>query len=301
MPTSDQQTIALPADAAETQASLSADMHIVDTLIAERGRLVMASPWWPVIKPFAYKILRYRSAVDMADTIANMEPKAVFDHLSELLTLNVTTLGLERVPAEGPVVLVSNHPTGIADGVVLYDAIKKRRSDLAIFANRDAIRINPRLSKMIVPVEWRSGFKSREKTKETLKIAANAFSSQQVVVLFPSGRLAYWHEGKLTERPWMTSALALARKNKAPIIPMHMGGRNSGLFYFLARVSTELRDMTVFNELLNKKNAEFRVHFGKPISPDALQGDLAEHTDRLRVHCAETLATDPDAEFGCSG
>ncbi|WP_299809216.1 GNAT family N-acetyltransferase [uncultured Roseibium sp.] len=297
MRTTDQTTdapSARPQSAAQRQL---AEQHIVDTLIAERGKLVMASPWWPFIRPFAHNFLRYKSAVKMADTIAPMNALDVFSHLSDLLKLDVTTLGLERVPSEGPVVLVSNHPTGIADGIVLYDAIKARRDDLAIFANRDAIRINPRLAEMIIPVEWRADFKSREKSKETLKIASSAFSKERVVVLFPSGRLAYWHGGKLTERPWMSSALALARKNKAPIIPMHMGGRNSGLFYFLARVSTELRDMTVFNELLNKKNAKFNVHFGKPIRPERLQGDLGELTEQMRIHCAETLANDPDAEF----
>nr|WP_282449384.1 1-acyl-sn-glycerol-3-phosphate acyltransferase [Roseibium sp. CAU 1639] len=287
----------MPTRPQAASKKLVSDPHIVDTLIAERGKLVMASPWWPLIRPFAHKILRYKSAVDMADTIAQMEALDVFAHLSDLLELDVTTLGLDRVPATGPVVLVSNHPTGIADGVVLYDAIKPRRDDLSIFANRDAIRINPRLADMIVPVEWRADFKSQEKSKETLKIARAAFSKERVVVLFPSGRLAYWHDGKLTERPWMTSALALAKKNKAPIIPMHMGGRNSGLFYFLARVSTELRDMTVFNELLNKKNARFNVHFGKPIRPERLEGDLGELTEQMRIHCAETLAQDPDAEF----
>ncbi|ASP35557.1 GNAT family N-acetyltransferase [Labrenzia sp. VG12] len=297
MRTTDQTTDTLPARHQAAAQKPIAEKHIVDVLIAERGKLVMASPWWPIIKPFAHKILRYSSAVDMADTIAAMEAQDVFAHLSRLLTLDVTTLGLDRVPAEGPVVLVSNHPTGIADGVVLYDAIKSRRADLSIFANRDAIRINPRLADMIVPVEWRADFKSQEKSKETLKIARAAFSKERVVVLFPSGRLAYWNDGKLTERPWMTSALALARKNKAPIIPMHMGGRNSGLFYFLARVSTELRDMTVFNELLNKKNAKFNVHFGKPIRPERLKGDLGQLTEQMRIHCAETLAEDPNAEF----
>lgn len=297
MRTTDQTTNSLPARSRTGSTRQLADPHVVDVLISERGKQVMASPWWPFIKPVAYKILRYRSAVDMANTISQMEALDVFAHLSDLLKLNVTTLGLDRVPTEGPVVLVSNHPTGIADGVVLYDAIKSRRNDLAIFANRDAIRINPRLADMIIPVEWRNDFKSRQKSKETLKIASSAFAQERVVVLFPSGRLAHWHEGKLTERPWMTSALALARKNKAPIIPMHMGGRNSGLFYFLARVSTELRDMTVFNELLNKKNAEFRVHFGKPISPEKLRGELGELTEQMRIHCAETLADNPDAEF----
>ena len=293
----DQTTTTLPKCDEPTAHRRHLDPHIVDVLIAERGKQVMASPWWPLIRPFAFKILRYRSAVDMADTIAQMEAHDVFTHLSDLLELEVTTLGLDRVPTDGPVVLVSNHPTGIADGVVLFDAIRKRRSDLAIFANRDAVRINPRLADMIIPVEWRADFKSRQKSKETIKIASAAFAKERVVVLFPSGRLAYWNDGKLTERPWMTSALALARKNKAPIIPMHMGGRNSGLFYFLARVSTELRDMTVFNELLNKKHAKFQVNFGKPIRPERLEGDLTELTDQMRIHCAETLATDPDAEF----
>ncbi|WP_298985102.1 1-acyl-sn-glycerol-3-phosphate acyltransferase [uncultured Roseibium sp.] len=297
MRTTDQTTNALPARREAALQKQAPEQHIVDSLIAERGKLVMASPWWPIIKPFAYKILRYKSAVDMADKIAQMEAVDCFAHLSSLLQLDVTTIGLERVPAQGPVVLVSNHPTGIADGIVLYDAIKACRDDLSIFANRDAIRINPRLADMIVPVEWRADFKSRTKSKETLKLASSAFTKERVVVLFPSGRLAHWHQGKLTERPWMTSALALARKNKAPIIPMHMGGRNSGLFYFLARVSTELRDMTVFNELLNKKNAKFSVHFGKPIRPERLAGDLSELAEQMRVHCAETLATDPDAEF----
>jgi len=297
VPTSDQSTSALTTSDAGAYASHYKRDHIVDTLIAERGQKVMASPWWPLIRPFAFKILRYRSAVDMADAIGSMDAQGVFAHVSDLLRLNVTTTGLERVPADGPVVMVSNHPTGIADGIVFYDAIKPRRADLSIFANRDAIRINPRLADMIVPVEWRADYKSREKTKETLRLAASAFDKGRAVVLFPSGRLAHWHGGKLTERPWMTSAVALARKNKAPIIPVHMGGRNSGLFYFLARVSTELRDMTVFNELLNKKNAEFTVNFGKPIDPDLVAGDLSDITERMRIHCAETLAANPDADF----
>ncbi|MCR9061199.1 MAG: acyltransferase, partial [Rhodobacteraceae bacterium] len=119
MRTTDQTTNTLPAHRQAALQRQVADQHIVDALIAERGKLVMASPWWPFIKPFAYRILRYRSAVDMADTIAQMEAVDVFARLSDILTLNVTTKGLDRVPTEGPVVLVSNHPTGIADGIVL--------------------------------------------------------------------------------------------------------------------------------------------------------------------------------------
>ena len=261
----------------------------------------MSAPWWPVVRPFIFKMLRYRQAVEMADTIAPMSALDVFDHVSDLLQLNVAVQGLNNVPARGPVVLVSNHPTGIADGIALYDAIRDRRRDLAIFANRDAIRVNPRLAEMIVPVEWRPEFKNRDKARETLKLAARAFEQARAVVLFPSGRLAHWHDGRLTERPWMTSAIALARRHRVPIIPIHMSGRNSRLFYALARISTELRDMTVFNELLNKKDFRFKVTFGEPIAPGALQGNLDELTSQLRLHCTETLRTMPSARFLSAG
>ncbi len=271
--------------------------HITDVLIAERGRRIMSAKWWPLVRPAAYKVLHYRDAREMADDLSVLSAQAVFEYLSKRLNMAVTTRNSERVPVSGSVVLVSNHPTGIGDGIALYDAIKARRRDLSIFANRDAIRVAPRLSEMIVPVEWRTDFKSKSKTKETLRITAKAFEDERVVVLFPSGRLAYWADGKLNERPWMTSAVALARRNSAPVIPVHISARNSGLFYFLARVSTELRDMTVFHELLNKTNQPFSVHFGHPIAPDALRGNLDTVTERLQKHCAITLRDDLDARF----
>lgn len=282
------------------EADTRSDAHrIVDALIAERGQKIMEAPWWPAARPLVQGVLRYPEAVRMAETIAPMQAEAVFEHLSQRLALDVVTLNADRLPASGKVVIVSNHPTGIADGVALWDAVKHRRRDLSIFANRDAIRLNPRLADMIVPVEWRSAFKTREKTRETIRLSTRAFDEARAVVLFPSGRLAYWNqeEHRLCERPWMSSALALARRYDAPIVPIHMGARNSGLFYFLARVSTELRDMTVFYELLNKKRQRFSIHFGRPIAPEALEGDIQRLTERMREHCFETLAHDPDAAF----
>ena len=58
--------------------------------------------------------------------------------------------------------------TGIADGVAIFDLMKERRPDMMVFANRDAVRVNPRFSEMIIPVEWREEHKSKLKTRETL-------------------------------------------------------------------------------------------------------------------------------------
>jgi len=271
--------------------------HIVDTLIGERGQKIVGSPFWPIMRPFLYTLLRYGKAIEFADDVAPKSGFQCFEYMSDLLKLHIEARNVERIPEKGGFILVSNHPTGIADGVAVFDLLKARRPDLLVFANRDAVRVNPRFAEMIIPVEWREEYKSKLKTRETLVLTNQAVDEGKVMVLFPSGRIAYWVDGKLNERPWKTSAVSLARKYNLPILPIHITARNSGLFYWLAKWSTELRDMTVFYELLNKKGNRFDFTVGHMIQPDQLEGDPAEVTKALENHTVFDLAQDGDARF----
>ena len=273
--------------------------HIADQLIAERGEKLVQSRYWPIIKPFLYKILRYKEAVRLADELGPLPGQAAMDYCSRLLSLDLDIAGLDRVPKRGAVIIAANHPTGIADGVAVYDTLKRVRPDIAIFTNRDAIRVNPRLSEFLIPVEWREDLRDRAKMKETLRVSSRAFRDGRAVVLFPSGRIAYWKDGGLHERPWQSSAVTLARKQGLPILPINVQARNSGLFYWFANAGfTELRDMTVFHELLNKKGKTFRIRIG-PIIPNERigGGDAMDVTARLQEHVVQRLAVDCDAEF----
>jgi len=272
--------------------------HIVDQLISERTIHLSKHPAWPLIRPMLYRFLHYRQAISMADEIAELSGWDAMTYLSQLLSLNVSVRGAENVPANGCFILAPTHPTGIADGIAIFDLMKGLRPDMAIFANRDALRVNPRFRDLIIPVEWRAGEKSHAKSRDTLAMTARAFTEQKAVVLFPSGRIAYWHEDRLTERPWQPSVVALARRYEVPIVPVKLTARNSGLFYFLSKHSTELRDMTLFHELLNKKGRSFDIVVGKPIPPSAL-GDRepAEVASQLQHHAVEVLAQDAEAEF----
>lgn len=271
--------------------------HIVDTLIAERGQRIVKHPLWPVMRPFLHTVLNYRKAIEFADGVANLPGFQAFQYLSDTLQLDVRARNAERIPQKGGFLLVSNHPTGIADGVAVFDLLKATRPDMMVFANRDAIRVNPRFVEMIIPVEWREDYKSKLKARETLQVTNRAISEGKATILFPSGRIAYWADGRLNERPWKTSAVGFARKYNLPILPVHMTARNSGLFYWLAKWSTELRDMTVFHELLNKKGNVFEFTVGNLIQPDALDGDLADVTRALERHTVFDLASDGDAAF----
>jgi putative hemolysin len=271
--------------------------HIVDTLIAERGQKIVNNPLWPLMRPFLHIVLRYHKAIEFANDVANMPGFQSFEYLSNVLELDIRVANEERIPASGGFILVSNHPTGIADGVAVFALLKSRRPDMMFFANRDAIRVNPRFAEMIIPVEWREEHKTKLKTRETLQLTNRAIKEAKATVLFPSGRIAYWANGRLNERPWKTSAVGLARKYNLPILPVHMSARNSGLFYWFARWSTELRDMTIFHELLNKRGDRFEFQIGKLIQPEELDGDLNEVTKALEKLTVHDMGADPDARF----
>lgn len=271
--------------------------HVIDQLIAERTTLISKHPLWPLIRPLLVRFLHYKQAVAMADQIARLDGWRAFELISNLLSLDITLKGMSNLPDSGGFILAPNHPTGIADGIAIFDTLKAVRPDMTIFANRDALRVSPGFRDMIIPVEWRSGEKSYGKSRDTLEMTARAFAENRAVVLFPSGRLAYWNEGRLTERPWQNSVVSLARRYNYPVIPTHISARNSGLFYFLSKHSTEIRDMTLFHELLNKKGQKFAISIGRPITPDQLDGDPGEVAAALQEHTAIRMATEPDAVF----
>lgn len=277
--------------------AVGTDQHIVDELIAERGQTLVRSAAWPFLRPSLYKILHYRQAVTMADAVADMSGLECFGYVSDMLKLDVQVRGAENLPGEGGFILVSNHPTGIADGVAVYDMLRDIRPDFMFFANRDAIRVSKGLADIIIPVEWRADHKSHAKSRETLVRTNRAFKDGRAIVLFPSGRIAYWSRGGLKERPWQATGIQMAKRYHVPIVPMHLEARNSWLFYLLAHRNPELRDMTVFHELLNKSGKTFSMTLGAQIDPDTLEGDVQDLTVKLQDHCEHTLKDDAKAVF----
>lgn len=272
--------------------------HIIDVLIAERAPKLAASAAWPAVRPVLYSFLGYAKARRMADAIAPLPGHAALEHVSRLLSLDVTATGLDRIPAKGRLIVVCNHPTGIADGVAVYDALKTVRPDLSFYANSDAHRVSPRFGEVLIPVEWVEAKRTRERTRETLLATRQALEAGRCLVIFPSGRLSRRQpDGRLADPPWAQSAVSLARKYGCPVAPLHVAGPFSALFHFFNRFSGELRDVTLFHELLNKQGRKFVLTVGRPIMPFLLEGDPGEVTLRLKAHVERGLADDPDTTF----
>lgn len=254
----------------------------------------MARPLlWSMLKPTILPLLGYRDAIETIDRVAAMSGLEIFHHVSDQIRMDVRLEQAERLPASGGAIVMPNHPSGIADGIAVFDALKPVRQDIVFFANRDAIRAAPGLADVIIPVEWVDERRTHERRKETVRSMIQAFRDERLVVIFPSGRLAQPTLRGLKERPWQTTAMNLAVRYDIPVYPMHIRGRNSWLYYLFYLIHHELRDMTLFRELFNKQGARYDIALAEPFAPraalEAHGGDLDAMTERLRRFVAEEM------------
>ena len=227
-------------------------------------------------------LLRYPQTVALGAEFRDLPTDEIMRRLAQLIIRDLTVEGLEHIPATGPALIVSNHPTGIADGIVLNAVVSAVRDDIFIYANHDIMRVLPQFASLIAPVEWRVEKRSHAKTRATMDYTRAALERGRIGLIFPSGRLAKRHGLRLHERPWMASAAMIAKKFSVPVIPLNIRARNSALFYILDVLHPTVRDVTLFNEVLNKARQPFRVTVGPPVQPHDLPARSDEGIALLR-------------------
>lgn len=261
----------------------------LDPLIAERAPwLFRPGPMRAKARRVLDHMLHYDRTVALAETLRDMPGGAVMHGVADLIAQDVRVQGLEHLPRTGPALVVANHPTGIADGLILWNTMARLRPDMYYYANRDILRVLPQLEAQIAPVEWRPELRSHAKARATMAFTRKAVAQGRLGVIFPSGRLAKRRGLALYERPWMSSAAMIARKFDLPVIPVNIQARNSALFYLFDALHPTLRDITLFHETLNKADQSYCVTLGRPIpaarlsrhSEDAIE-DLRSATLRL--------------------
>lgn len=255
----------------------------IEPLIAERA------PWLyskragtGIAKRCLHRLLGYDKTVEIATSLQDAPACEIMDQMATRLSSMVAASGLGHIPTHGPALIVANHPTGIADGIILHGLIAAKRPDAYFFANRDILRVFPQMDTMIAPVEWRKEQRSHAKTRATMAYVRDATAAGRLGIIFPSGRLAKRRGLRLHERPWMASAAMLAHKFDLPVIPVNIQARNSALFYLFDKIHPTMRDITLFHETLNKDRQPFQITVGEPISAAAIPRNSEDGIALLR-------------------
>ena len=124
---------------------------------------------WNIIKTPIFKALNYKEAKEITDIIFSKNGFDAFSYLVEILDTSMRVEHLDFVPDKGAVLLAGNHPTGLIDGIVMFQVLKVKRPDYALYANSDLIKLAPRFTDVIIPVEWIESERTSEKSRKTLK------------------------------------------------------------------------------------------------------------------------------------
>ena len=217
----------------------------------------------------AYGFLRLGKINRLFDGAADYQGREFADHLLENMniTIDVAPEQLENIPKEGGFVLVSNHPFGGIEGVMLLSAIAKVRPDFKVMANFILSHI-PNLKECFFAVnpfeknpEWKSSVGG-------IKGAIQHIAAGNGLGVFPAGEVSRYHGHDYPEDlPWSTSIARIIKNAGVPVIPVFWEGRNSRLFYAVDKIHSMLGTARLTKELINKHDTCFNLQIGKPILP----------------------------------
>ncbi len=193
---------------------------------------------------------------------------------------------LKRIPKEGPVFVLANHPYGGVDGLVLGSILDRVRPDSKLLVNYLLGKINDMGGRCF----YVNPFGGEEATRANLKGMKESLRwlrQGHALATFPAGTVSHlkWWRRRVTDPTWVENIAPLILKSKAVVVPMYFEGRNSNLFQAAGLVHPLLRTAMLGREMLNNKNREIKVRIGNPISAKRLLhfGGNREIMDFLRL------------------
>ncbi|WP_425046615.1 lysophospholipid acyltransferase family protein [Primorskyibacter sp. S87] len=197
---------------------------------------------------------------------------------------------IRNIPADGPVVVVANHPHGMVDGMIFADLIGRVRLDYRILTRSVLTGLDEAATSFMIPVPFPHDPEAQQKMLEMRSNAMDHLKNGGVVALFPSGVVMSsdsWF-GPAVEQEWNVFTAKMIRRSGARVVPIFFPGSNSRWYQIANRVSPILRQGLLLHEIVRSCNKPQSPVIGEPISdadmellekdPRGFMAWLREHT-----------------------
>ncbi len=210
------------------------------------------------------------------------------------LSLDVVGGSLENVPKSGPLILISNHPYGILDGLIMGHILSQVRGDFRILANR-VFRRARELDEIVLPISFDETKAGMKQNIETRKTSLRYLAQGGAIGIFPGGTVATSRTpfSRPMDPAWRTFTAKMIAKSDAAVVPIYFEGYNSRLFQLASHLHVTLRMALLINEFRARVDEPVKIAIGEPISRDALDAhaDPKSMMDFLRQR---TYALSPE-------
>lgn len=187
-----------------------------------------------------------------------------------------------RIPSQGRVVIIANHPIGSLDGLALLKLVREARPDVKVVANELLYTLKP-LRNLLFPVDNTGG----HTTRQNLTAIRNHLDNEGAMIIFPAGEVSRLSPQGIQDGKWHSGFLRMAVNSKAPVLPIFVDGRNSALFYSVSIVAKPLSSLLLVREMFKQAKNCVEIRIGELISYDSYQRisvPLKEKTKLFKRH-----------------
>lgn len=214
-------------------------------------------------------LLHEKEFIDFAEKHPNISG---FDFIDESLkyfefTYQVSKEEIQRIPAQGRVVLVSNHPIGSLDGLAFLQMVRSIRPDVKIVANQVLGKLGP-LAPTLLTVDNMGG----NTAKLQLRAIKKHLKNEGAVIVFPAGVVSRWGTKGIKDGAWRSGFLKFSKATRSPILPVYIEGRNSIFFYVLSLVARKISTLWLVPEMFKQRGKSIRFHIGKIVPCKGYEG-----------------------------
>ena len=208
---------------------------------------------------------------------------------------------VRRIPRNGPLIVVANHPHGLVDGMILADLVGRVRTDYKILV-RSLLSGVDEVAQFMIPVPFPHEPDALERNLEMRRRAMRQLSEGGAVILFPSGSVASAKTpfGRAQEAEWSPFTAKLIHRSGARVVPVFFTGQNSRWYQLASLVSPTLRQGLLLHEVVHALNRPQAPTIGHPVAPEDIAeraGNTRDFTAWLREH---TLGLDQRVGTGVS-
>ena len=218
------------------------------------------------------------------------DPRFFWTNIIKIMDIKITNkskVNLE-IPPSGPLLLISNHPFGIIDGLILCSLASKVRSDFKIMTH-ETLKLIPELDRFILPIDF--GGKDKKTIKNNIKTTKEAkehLINNGLLIIFPSGSVSVAKSLKTEAEDdnWKLFPAKLIHQTKADVLPIYFEGKNGFLFHlFASKMKNQtLKYSSYIHETRRKIGKEIIIYPGKKIKYKDIQSikDRNELTKYLK-------------------
>lgn len=238
-------------------------MFRVDQVIAEHypalnERKITA----PIVKSILRRMLHEQAFVDFAEEFPHLRGIEFVEQVLDYFSFSYTVSDRERenIPPSGKVMIIANHPIGSLDGLALLKLVHEIRSDVRIVANDLLMSLEP-LRRLLLPVRVLTGASSREHIQRIHR----SLEEGEAVIMFPSGEVSRLGLSGIRDGMWYQGFLRMAQRAKAPILPIHISGRNSLPFYIASLLVKPLSTLMLVGQMFHQRRKQISMTIGSII------------------------------------